>query len=65
MQKLLIFISSLVRKYRGLLLSLLHERGRWHHTLKFYVKVFFYVMGKALSGELCCMGTGLVSIKKY
>ena len=29
------------------------------HTLKFYAKAF-YVMGKALSGELSCMGTGLV-----
>ena len=27
--------------------------------LKFYVK-FFYVMGKALSGELSCMQTGPV-----
>ena len=26
---------------------------------KFYIKVF-YVMGKALSGELSCMGTGLL-----
>ena len=26
---------------------------------KFYIKVF-YVMGKVLSGELSCMGTGLV-----
>ena len=29
------------------------------HTLKFFVKVF-YVMGKALSGELSSMETGLV-----
>ena len=28
-------------------------------TLKFYAKVF-YVIGKALSGKLSCMGTGLV-----
>ena len=29
------------------------------HTLKFCVK-FLFVMGKALSDELSCMGTGLV-----
>ena len=29
------------------------------YTLKFYIKVF-YVMGKALSGELSCTETGLV-----
>ena len=26
-----------------------------------HLKVFFYVMGKALSGELSCSGTGLVN----
>ena len=31
----------------------------WHHILNIYIQVF-YVMGKALSGELSCMGTGLV-----
>ena len=30
--------------------------------LKFYVG-FFYVMGKAMSGELSCMGTGLVIVQ--
>ena len=30
-------------------------------TLKFYVKVL-YVIGKALSGEQSCFGTGLVAI---
>ena len=30
------------------------------HFLTFYVKVV-YAMGKALSGELSCMGTGLVT----
>ena len=34
------------------------RRQRWRHTLKFYIKGF-YVMGKALLGELSCMGTGL------
>ena len=24
--------------------------------LKFYVKIFLYVMGKALTGELSCLG---------
>ena len=28
---------------------------------KFYMKFFFYMMGKVLSGELSCMQTGLVS----
>ena len=49
--------SSPVQKYRELLLSL--WRRHWRHTLKFHVKVI-YVMGKALSGELSCMGTGVV-----
>ena len=30
--------------------------------LKFYVRVFFKVMGKVLSGELSCMQTGLVCL---
>ena len=47
-----------VRKYRELLLSLWHwcGHGRWLHTLKFYVRVF-YIMSKALSGERSCTGT--------
>ena len=28
--------------------------------LKVLHQIFFYVIGKALSGELSCMGTGLV-----
>ena len=37
----------------------------WHHTFKFCGKVFFYVMGKALLGELSCTRTGLVINKGY
>ena len=48
--------SSPVRNYRELLLSLWRRRN----TLEFYVKAF-YVMGKALSGELSCTGTGFVT----
>ena len=54
-----LFISS-VRKYRELLLSLWCQG--WCHTSKFYIKDL-YVMGKALSGELSCMGTALVFCK--
>ena len=32
------------------------------HILKLYVKVF-YVMGRALTDKLLCMGTGLVFFK--
>ena len=31
-------------------------------TLKSLTSKFFYVMGKALSGELSCSGTGLVNV---
>ena len=52
------FSCSPVRNHRELLLSvLLRHQGR-RHTLKFYVQVF-YVMGKALSGELSFTWTDL------
>ena len=51
------FLLAHLYKSTELLLSL--WRGHWRHTLKYYIKVF-YVMGKALSGELSYTGTGLV-----
>ena len=47
----------LARLYEGY--SCHYRRRRWRHTLKVYVKAF-YVIGKALSVELSCRGTGLV-----
>ena len=58
------FVSLPVKLYRELLLSRRRLRRHWrqrgHHT-KFYFKVL-YVMGKALSGELSCIGTGLIVV---
>ena len=38
--------------------------GHWHHTGKFYIKVF-YVMDKGLSGKLSCKWTGVGSEGKF
>ena len=53
------FFSSPLPKYRKLLLLtwLWPGHGDGCHTLKFYIKSF-YVMGKALSGELSYTQTG-------
>ena len=47
-----------LQKYRELLLPFRCSSAWASHT-EFYVKVF-YVMGKGMSGQLSCKGTGLV-----
>ena len=54
--------SSPISKYKELLfhsdMGMSEGLGiNWRHTLKLYI---FYVMGKALWGELSCKGTGLI-----
>ena len=52
-----LLFSSPVRMYRRAILHYPHIGGGKCFTLK-----FFYVMSKALSGELSCTWTGLVSL---
>ena len=55
--------SSPVKKYRELLLSLLMLMLASHY--KVLCQNYFYLMGKALSGELSCIRTGLVLALPY
>ena len=50
-------VSLPVQMYRELLLSPWHWRGHGYDT---FMTKLFYVIGKALSGELSCMWTGHV-----
>ena len=66
------FLACLYRVGTGVghtSLTLLHSERPKLHTilaflsaigLKFYLKFFFFLMGKALSDKLSCMWTGLV-----
>ena len=49
-------------KVQGAIVVTLNGRGCLYHTLKFYIKVFFYVTGKSLSGEVTCTWDGLVTL---
>ena len=48
-----------MKPQRAIVVTLTLASGLASH-LKVIRQSFFYVMGKALSGELSCMGTGLV-----
>ena len=55
-------LSSLpVRNYRELLLKVVTLKWAWEWASIEILPQFFYVVGKALSGELSCMQTGLVN----